>query len=631
MRYFIGAIVATMLAIGTYLLLNNDGDDTVPTSSATLAKGYASLLGEPLILEDTAPLDMAELGALLPEAVALSYDELTFDDDTGATRMTDVTIAYAPTPEAGLKIGELFIWGADLPAIAARMDGSDLASERPIFRRVEARNLEVVGLAALYEPMLESMNAMMEEAAAADGANLDMSMVFDSYELKAGRMIIDDARFHPWEISGAAPDAMDAENAEIFRYFQIGAAYIRGFSIEAIAIEDMTGGLSMTQMGATTDINFTTAFTGYQGMSRGDLKSSLVEGMTYQGVSPWPDVSIADTDDPDASYPAFIDIPVDGEIAFYTLDDLRMDKALSYLAQGVIPPTTETDLLSLGVWVNGPMRYSMNGEPLYDLAGATLDLSGFRWLVPTQLSLEVDDLTYHLGAFAGMFDEIIAQENPEMAGTAEEVMAVLETHGLVSPVLDMTGNWTWNADEGPATWALSYSVDGFGQAEMGADGVIPPFAAWSGLIDTENEDVDEAAIEQVFQEGAAFERAFMRLTDDGGIDKIFALAVEIAAVIPSDDPQLQAFAAYDPATVRNLAVAGIQMAGSGARAEFPPAKAWADAYADYINEGGVFEARLDPPEPLTFARIEAFDDETPNPDPDTIVEFLGIAVEHTTP
>lgn len=630
MRYFIGAILATMLAIGVYLVLNGTGDDAPPSTDARLAKGYESLLAGGFVLEDTAPLDMAELGALLPEAVALSYDELTFDDDTGATRMTDVMIAYAPTPEAGLQIGELLIWGADLPAIAARMDGSDVASERPIVRRLEMRDVEVVGLEALYEPLMEPMNEMMTEAGAADGVDFDMTMAFDSYELKTGRVIIDDARFHPWEISDAPPGEMSAEDGEIFRYFQIGAAYVRGYSIEAITIEDMTGSIAMTQMGATTDANFTTAFVGYQGLYRGDLKSSVVEDMTYQGVSPWPDFTSMDTSDPDA-VPTFTDLPMDGDIEFYTLSDLRMDKVLSYVAQGVIPPTTEEDLLSLGVWTSGPMRYALDGQPFYSMDGATADMSGFRWLMPTKVSFDLDGLTYNFAAFAGLFEEILVETEPEMAGTVDEVMAVLETHGLAAPVFNTTVDWTWDADDGPANWSLAYGVDGFGRADMGASGEIPPFAAWAGLIDTQNESVDEVALEEVFQEGAVFERAFMRLTDEGGIDKMFALAVEIAAVIPSDNPQVQAFAAYDPATVRNLAVAGIQMAGSGARAEFPPAKAWADAYADYVNEGGVFELRVEPETPLTIARIEAFDADNPNPDPDAVVEFLGITVEHTTP
>jgi len=87
------------------------------------------------------------------------------------------------------------------------------------------------------------------------------------------------------------------------------------------------------------------------------------------------------------------------------------------------------------------------------------------------------------------------------------------------------------------------------------------------------------------------------------------------------------FGNMEPDQVRSMALSAVGFGVIEAAKEFPAAQEYGDEVIAFLREGGSLEFKLDPPEPITRAFTEA----NPDPEPEQIIEFLGMTLEHNAP
>ena len=135
----------------------------------------------------------------------------------------------------------------------------------------------------------------------------------------------------------------------------------------------------------------------------------------------------------------------------------------------------------------------------------------------------------------------------------------------------------------------------------------------------------QSAFEKLFEETFSITGGKIVLADQGGLDKMFGLASEFGKLDPDEFGPMMANST--PEALRGMAVSGVGMAAIEAGREFPPAEKWIMSFSDWIKEGGTITVKLDPSEPLGAGMDEKY----PDPEPEEIMEILGITVTHDLP
>jgi hypothetical protein len=165
--------------------------------------------------------------------------------------------------------------------------------------------------------------------------------VFDKFDFSFGRVILNDIVLRTIEAT-PAPAAAAATPIRTTPWVPEAEAMFRGyvnvlraFGVDTFAAYDMKGDLAMKQMGQTRRrISFGAKSTGTRGWRGGDSDASYIRDLSYQFNM---------TEGPMA--PA---MNMAYSIGYLGMEDLRFDKLYGYMAKGVTPPRTDTDLLSYG-------------------------------------------------------------------------------------------------------------------------------------------------------------------------------------------------------------------------------------------------------------------------------------------
>ncbi len=293
------------------------------------------------------------------------------------------------------------------------------------------------------------------------------------------------------------------------------------------------------------------------------------------------------------------------------------------------------DLLSFGRWEVRDYTGKLNEKTVVTAESMRLNADRFAWLIPTEIDYEINQATLNIDEtslffklFAeGLMGEDIQDENEKaefeliMQGI-DKAITLLPEHDLDTITFDATMTAKWGADTGPADLAISIEAEGFGDMAFDVAGDLPVYAQ----LQTAFESADrETAFEDAFEAAFAFRGLHWLERDKGGYDKIFGFAQAIGKEYPDEGWGVM-LANMEPAQMRTYLATIIRIGKTGAEQEFPPAADWLEAYASYMTEGGTIAFNMDPPVPLTQDLIEGFDDD---PEPDEIVETLGISVIHT--
>lgn len=557
--------------------------------------------------------DYRALAEMLAPALTVEYG--AFEAQGAGAEARDVTITLAGVAGVGYRIDALRIWGAE-------------AGESFRAARLDARGLEGVGLAAFSQAFFDSyMNFFMGLATGAgEGANInfaDLGAEITRFDLHADQIVYDDLEFRPFAAPELTVDEGDAPFEAALKAFAPMAAIVKMISAERMGMFGLSGEMGMVQIGQVTTTRYALDAAGAQGMNGGDLARSVLQGLSYTSRTQVP------LDDG-----APISVVMGGEVDMYTVEGVRLAGLYDHLSQGRLPPTSETDVMSLGVWTARGERGEMNGERFYSIGETVTDLSSFHWLIPTEVEVRVSDAVYELvgllryissmAASAAGGDEATEAALAQLDASAE----ILEKHNLERLAGAYEMRAAWSPDTGALAARLNGAMTDFLALEFDADIATLDFASVEAIVPEDGAAFDgEAAAERVAGT-FAFNGTGLRLEDLGGLDRAFALAVDFAALAAEDNPQAAGMAQLSPGELRQQMAMTSRMMGPMMAAGAPPAAAYFTALADFIESGGVLAADASPAVPVTAEMLEAVG---ASGDPVALIDLFGLTVTHQPP
>ncbi|MEO1407653.1 MAG: hypothetical protein AAFV54_14355, partial [Pseudomonadota bacterium] len=403
----------------------------------------------------------------------------------------------------------------------------------------------------------------------------------------------------------------------LMRYLQDVAAFNRSIGAEEMALEGLSYDFAMTSAGDEVAMAIALPSMRVEDWEGGNVGRVASENMSFSFSLPG---NFVDSD----SESDLEKIEMTGSFGTYLIEGVQLDKAYRYLALGEMPPRTETDLMSLGTWVLEDMTYSMFGAEFYSIRKSVVDFSGFHWLIPTDFSLDVDDLSYDFGS---LFQNIVALDS-ELSEDEDleqfmSILPVLEEYGLAAPVIDIEGQWRWDAEGGPASMGFAYGLERYGRVALDLSGVLPDFASAAASIESSDRD----AIDALFSRESAFSGGSLVLEDLGGIDNALSLAIDVAKVLPKGDGL--DISNMSPEGLKGLAIGGLSFASSQAVQVFPPAAEYIASLSQYISDGGTLSLSVAPERPLVAKELAKLPELIE--DADTFVNLIGLSVVHEPP
>lgn len=590
--------------------------------------------------------DFEALADSLSGLATISYDGF------GETGATGVTIAIAAYEDAGITIDELSLYGLDLAGIENALDGGDW-DELRIADRVDAKGVESFGLELLAgtlveqfmgeapveetpdmeimlpegvdidtmdealpeEVMTDSMDDTVDEMAEM-GADMGdvaeqgtpLPFTIKDYSFSADRMVMDGFTVYPMA-------SHDLESP--WGYAALFADFYRASAFDLTATWNMTGAFDMDIEGMSIVSDVKMDFIGEKGWHRGDLDLAVLSGMV---------TTMSQQFDPELE-----PLTSKTEVAYYGLAEFGLSGLLEHVAAGALPPTTETDILSLGKWYTEGQSEFANGQLISTTESSVVDLSSFHWLIPTHIGVDVEGLSYKVPALTeylvttmNMGGEGLA---PEQQAMIDAGLQIVEDHDLSEPTIDLDLSLSWDPENGET----AYDLDGLLRGEMAklvdldlvlptyADLVAAPRDETTGMVDME-------ALGPIFAGNSALAYGELALEDFGLIEKLFSMVIDGAKLMPADQmPQASMIAAQTPEGLRQMISGYMRAAATQVSAQFPPAQGYILAFADFIAEGGTLRITVAPAEPLTAAGMQALASD-PNTTPQSMVDTIGLDI-----
>ncbi|MBI1360757.1 MAG: hypothetical protein GC155_10820 [Alphaproteobacteria bacterium] len=538
------------------------------------------------------PADMAALAAAMPKTLALTWDKLQLDEATGATVLTGAKLSQTDGGATLVTADKLSVWGLDVDLLRARFAGQRLQETAPLARRIEAEGLKL-NFASLLGDTMSAYEKSLGRLASPAGAPvpvLKLDADTTTYTATVGRIVVDDLRLRPWELKTRKLDDGN-EWATALPAVQTLVAGFRSIALDTLVYYDTSTEAALSIDGAPSTVSVQIKDAGVRGMRGGDVDFASIDGTAMNMSMP------ASTLGPATKLTASVDRE--------SLSAVRLDKLAGYLARGEMPPRTETSLLSLGVLSYDGFREAVGGHDLFSVKSVMLDGSGFYWAIPTHARLKITGVTYDVDGFMSYMREAMGATNPEYAKDLDpRIIEALNRHGLAKPTMDMEGGWDWDATTGAAHLDGRYSLNGYLDLDFKADGALPNFKNVSDLIPGGFETAKQDELSALFQKDMLVKSAEMNLTDKGGLDNGFQLAVEIMALLPADQQQsLGPLRNATPASLRQLAYSAVYMAADEYAKTEPRQREMMRSVAAFIEKGGALHLRIEPDKPLPLSQL----------------------------
>lgn len=655
--FFALIVIAIIGAVGYYGFYKNGFEMGGAMSLDKQAAKIEKVVSTPLESTAASEADLRRMAELLSDKVTMTIGGYA------EGKATDVKITLVKLPETGLSMAELTMYGTDLEAVEAAMSGNEW-SELRIADRIEASGIEVFGVDTVVEgfmgkimgdimasePMMDDYADMIEEDLSdmagdlmdeemsemeADASEMAGDVIAETedmmaevaetetsvpalpfeiskYDFSASRMVVDGLTLYP--LSGMGKD-IEGPMGIVAKVSDL----MRAYSYEQSAVWDMTIDIdyaaeevfSMT-LGIDMD------FAGDTGLNRGDVENSVVLGMAmnmYQKIDP--------------GYGDVIETTSETIIDAQGYKDIRLSSLLGYLADGQLPPTTETDVVSLGTWRIEGQSDKGNGELMSYIGVQEVDFSNFHWLIPASISAEVEDYNLHVEPFvnymmtsAGMNPADLDEETKSMF---DQGMTILQEQGLEKLTMDMSMAMSWDPESGSTGVDMDSDIHGGMQKVIDLDLILPTYAAMLEAQQNEMGFVEPSSLAPIFASSSAFSGLTITADDDGLLEALFATTIAVAnSDLMADNPQAGMIANQTPEGLRQMA-AGLMRAGATQVAtQFPPAVDYINAVAGFIADGGVLTISAQPTEPLGIMQFQTFGDLGPQ----EMVDTLGLTVTH---
>ncbi|MEO1661446.1 MAG: hypothetical protein AAFR51_10695 [Pseudomonadota bacterium] len=574
-------------------------------------------------------VDFAAAFADLPDGVSLQTGDVSFEPATGATRVEKFAIVYdLDGTGVGVEADEVLFYGFDPDAIAARIRGSNLDATVTVAERIEMRGVKSIGMDAVSKMVLDEYIGAIDEFTPVEDEFVDQMNTLDmfNYNFSIETLMMDGLVLEAFEYAEppvtldetGMPVASTDPDAEDRLGFQMIGAFMRAFSLDAAAYKNMSIGYEMRDENIEMAMDMTLALSGMKDYQRGDLGYSASWDALFDTVMPFPS---EDLDGPDLK-----NLPMTGKIAFAGYSDMRLAKAFKALADWNMPDKSETDFMDFGRWEISDYTIDLAGKSLFKIGEFSFD-SEFHWLLPTTLELSLTDGGYHISELIEVFTQEMGEELDSEIPIDDLIkgLAIAKEYGFGCYCGDFTIAVNWDDETGDITYAEdSRFADAFTGANSADLGFSTP-AKIAALF--EEEDI-EAAFEDALKQDAEFRSLEVTMTDIGGLTNLFAMLDAIGDAFPdrsemamltyNDAEQLRAFA-------KNSAIGLSPMLEQ----QMPGSESWMTAIAAFIEEGGTLSLAAKPAQPINADLIESLQDEGFDPEPEDIIELLGLTVSHT--
>ncbi len=558
----------------------------------------------------------------------------------------NVVITPADNDAIGVRIDEMRLWGVAAAALETLQSGGS-ADGVMVAERLDARGVAWFGFDALTEEWLDAYADTVSEAVegaleggagenAASAFSKAMEQNINRYELTMERAIIDGltlfpvaAPYAPFAPNVDANDGGDAETG-LLTVFAGVARWSRTFALDAAAFSGMSADFAYTQMGGDNEMTIKAPMTGYRGYRRGDVDLTLVRGLEFEAAF---EVPVADeggwedlADEPEAEVER-IAMAMTGGVDLYTIEDMKLAAVSAFLERGEIPPMSETEIMSLGVWRALGEGYTLGGEPFYSVNETVVDLSDFHWLLPEKISFRSDDVVYNIAGYLAYVGRMVAASGEEGTQDAAEAVAsavgVLEDNGADILTFDVSGDGAWTPGNGATRSDFVIDLEDWMRIETRMSGGLPAYDRLQGAAPAAGAPLDGEALSALFLSDASLGGFSTKITDQGGLARGFELAVALADLAEPGDPGVAMLQGARPADLRVSSAAMIRLAAGQAAEAFPPGQAYLVALADFVQKGGVLTIAADPAAPLNIADIQAA---AAAGDPADLDDLLGVSV-----
>jgi len=642
-----GAVAALVLSACT------GGDDTPENpdspvveqnaSTDALYGSFLSVANEDLVVTDASEADLSALVAALPDYVSLTWDNQSFDAASGATVFQGLSIGYGGEPAFGLNFEQAEVWGLETDLLTARMAGERLAESGPLFSRLEATNVSYFGIVQAVNLVFDSILSGIE-GDLPEGVDL----AFDEFESNTEKMVLTGVSLRPWELALLSPETVAEFDedipAEALTYVHVAQQLIavsRSIAIDKSISIGTDAQLKMRQPGADWSADFRIGFVGADNMQGFDIETYLTRDYEGSQLSEYSQTTLPGEVVTLSGFPAGFSMAQAETYASSTMSGLRLDKVMGYLARSEIPSMDERDLLSFGRWDLTDYEAKLNDKEIIKAERAYFNMDAFEWFIPSDFSFGMQGATLNTGELTGFFQilfetfmddagggELSEDEQAEMDLVREGIQKAIDLlpeHGLDTLPFDADFSAKWDPESGPTDFSAAFDADGFGQSMFELSLNLPNYAALKTAYEAET-DEQETAFEESFEEAFAFRGGRFMEEDKGGYDKLFNYAHALGKEFPNEGWGAM-LGNMEPAQMRTYLGSMMRMGKPAAAEEFPPAADWIEAYASYLESGGTFEFASNPPTPINRELIESMDDR--DPEPDEIVEILGLTVTHT--
>jgi hypothetical protein len=483
----------------------------------------------------------------------------TLTDETGGAVARDVVMLFGDNLDAGLKISEMRVYGAGAGgAVAAR---------------IELRGVASFGLAGLSEKMLRRqfggmLDVLPDAAKSVDmEAELESASTISRHDMGAALIAIDGLR-----LAAPAPAKPVAEKKGVLALFS-GYEFLRDVAFDALMVRDWRGELDTGAGAARQSSAFEMGAMSAAGFRGGDFDLYHASAIHYEAKSPLSPGQGA------------VDFVYD--VAGFEMRGVRFARMLAALRDGALPPSGETDIISLGVMRMFGEKASVGGAPLYSAGETEVDMRKFHWLAPTHIRARGEDVVYHADGFMKLAGQ------PGDVKTASR-FAVLSRRGLLPVRLDYDFAYDWTPQTGALSIASSYASPALFDWSMSFDGGTEPFDA----LVAQSKAIGEGGGARTALGAASalrMARFETKIADKGLLTAGFAAAADLQAV-ETEAPE----GTFDPDEIR--AGAALAMRAGAAKSPFA---ALAAAIADFIAGGGTLTIVAAPPAPLALSELGA--------------------------
>ena len=614
-------------------------ETTTPVENAA-ADSFAELINAPFKIENGSEADLTDLIAALPGYASISWDAKSFDAATGATSFDNLKLGFGSDPQFGLAFETAKIWEFDDSLLVARLNGERFEESGPLFARLEGNNVAYFGVARAFNSLFDKMLESLDE----EGLE-DLDFGIDVLESNVDKMVVSKASLRPWELSllpvEIITDFDEDIPAEVVDMVHVGQhliAVFRALSIETAASTNAEITMKIRQPGAEVDGRVTVEMSAAENIEGLDIGRSFNRGVSSTNTTVYSDAIAPGEVITMSGFPAGLTLAQADTYASSSVENMKLDTAMGYLARSELPGMEVRDLLSLGTWEVVDYVSKLNDKNILTAERGFFDGCGFEWIIPSDLSFGFEGATLNTGEvteffftfFEAFMDEStigeLDEEEQAQVGLVREGVAkaieLMPEYGLDEIPFDVSFGSRWASDSGPTDFSMRVDLEGFGQSELDLGLNFPTYDA---LLEAYQSDDREAGFERAFETAFAFRGARWLERDTGGYDKLFGFANAIGKEYP-DQGWGAMLGNMEPAQMRAYLGTIMRMAKPGAAEEFPPAEDWIEAFADYLESGGSIEVQSDPPVPVSPELFERFEGET---DPEIIVEALGLTVTHT--